>query len=132
MKKQTLNKFAMLERSMAAERGDFSLFALALREDVWDRWDVLVAAPWLKTGDMECLGYVASKLQDELTTPELISLSRIVILEKSYPVLAEFHDMVQVQHGLHEVGHCQVGEVALQRVYIFTSTPEPAPLAPAP
>jgi len=46
--KQILDKFVSLERDIASEKGEFSLFALFLREDAEDNWDLLASAPWLE------------------------------------------------------------------------------------
>ena len=39
--KQTIEKLASLERDIASEKGESSLFALFLREDANDTWDLL-------------------------------------------------------------------------------------------
>ena len=43
-------KFTELESSIAAENGPFAFFALFMREEVPDRWDLMVAAPWAGGG----------------------------------------------------------------------------------
>jgi hypothetical protein len=46
--KEFIDKYIELERSISYEKGDFSLFALFLREDAADIWDLVVAAPWIE------------------------------------------------------------------------------------
>ena len=41
---QMVEKLASVEREVSSEKGDFRLFALFLREDAQDRWDLLVSA----------------------------------------------------------------------------------------
>ena len=36
--------FTKLEAEVATEKGDFELFALFLREDISDRWDLMISA----------------------------------------------------------------------------------------
>jgi hypothetical protein len=43
--KELLGKFVELEQRLSQERGEFSLFALFLREDASDKWDLVVSAP---------------------------------------------------------------------------------------
>ena len=48
MKKQLVKKFVSLERDVSAEKGGFSLFGLFHREEAsFDKWDLVIAAPWL-------------------------------------------------------------------------------------
>jgi hypothetical protein len=47
--KQMIEKLASLERDVASEKGEFSLFGLFLREDAEGKWDLLASAPWLET-----------------------------------------------------------------------------------
>ena len=46
-------RFGSLEAEIAQKKGDFSLFALFLREDAPDRWDLLVSAPWASSNKQE-------------------------------------------------------------------------------
>lgn len=38
-------RFAQLESELSKEKGEFVFFALFMREDVPDRWDLIVSAP---------------------------------------------------------------------------------------
>jgi len=48
--KELVEKPRKLEAEIAAEKGPFLLFALFLRQDAADRWDLVVAAPWIEAG----------------------------------------------------------------------------------
>lgn len=37
-----------IEKSLSAEKGAFSLFALFLREDAAGKWDLVISAPWVE------------------------------------------------------------------------------------
>ncbi len=130
--KQMIEKLAALEQHIATEKGEFSLFALLLREDAEDKWDLLVAAPWLETDKKEGLAYLVDKLRPQLTAQELLSLSRIVLLEKGNPVLEALHRMIQVQHGMGEVRDGIVFGVPIKHAYLITSAPENPGMAAAP
>ena len=45
--KEVLNKLMSIEKESSAERGDYNLFALFLREDSSNKWDILVSADWI-------------------------------------------------------------------------------------
>jgi hypothetical protein len=133
--KQIIEKLASLERDIASEKGEFSLFALFLREDTDDKWDLLASAPWLDANKRESLDYIVNQLRARLDTRELLSLSMIVLLEKDNPVLEAIHQEIKVRHGIAEVMDSVFYGVAIKHAYIITSerdnsvrnrTPQPA------
>jgi len=77
---QLVEKLASLERAISSEKGDFSLFALFLREDSYDRWDLLVSSPWIEINEKKGLEYLVMRINSTFKPHELLSLSRIVIL----------------------------------------------------
>ena len=133
--KQIIEKLTSLERNIASEKGEFSLFALCLREDAEDKWDLLASAPWLDANKRESLEYLVNQLRSRLDTQELLSLSMIVLLEKDNPVLEAIHKEVRVRHGMAEVRDSIFFGVPIKHAYIITSerdhsarnrTPQPA------
>ena len=125
--KQTIKKLASLERGIASEKGEFSLFALFLREDADDKWDLLASAPWLEADKRESFEYLVNQLRSRLDTQELLSLSRIVLLEKSNPVLEAILKAIKVRHGMAEVKDSISFGVPIKYAYIITSTREHSP-----
>ena len=133
--KQIIEKLASLERDIASEKGEFSLFALFLREDADDKWDLLASAPWLDANKRESLDYIVNQLRSRLDTQELLSLSMVVLLEKGNPVLEAIHKEIKVRHSMAEVKDSIFFGVPIKRAYIITSerdnsarnrTPQPA------
>jgi hypothetical protein len=122
--KQLLEKLVSLERDIASAKGEFSLFALLLREDVGDQWDFLVAASWLEADNRESLEYLANQLRSRLSTQELLSLSMIVVLEENNPVLNAIHKEVQIRHGIAEVRDSIAFGMPIKHAYIITSASE--------
>jgi len=81
------------------------------------------------------LEYLVNQLRSRLDTQDLLSLSRIVLLEKSNPVLDAIHKAIQVRHGMAEVRDSISFGVPIKHAYIITSerekstrnqTPQPA------
>lgn len=122
--KQLLEKLVSLERDIASAKGEFSLFALLLREDMSDQWDFLAAAPWLEADNRESLEYLANQLRSRLSTQELLSLSMIVVLEENNPVLNAIHKEVQIRHGIAEVRDSIAFGMPIKHAYIITSASE--------
>jgi len=124
MKEETLEKLALLEREVSDEKGDFSLFGLFLREDAQDedKWDLLVAAFWLDADKKESLAYLAKEIQKRLEPDELLSISRIVVLERGNPILEAIHRAVNVKHGKVEVKDSNFSGVQITQACISTSS----------
>jgi len=79
--KQLIEKLKSMAKEIVKERGEISLFALFLREDAGNRWDLVIAAPSLNTEGVEDIKYIADKLKHYLDVSKLLTISRIVILD---------------------------------------------------
>lgn len=66
-------KLGRLEAKVSAQKGPFALFALFMREDVPDRWDLVISAPW-----------ISDKSEASLWHPRL---SAVVSLTNSGPTM---------------------------------------------
>ena len=88
---------------------------------------LLASAPWLETDKRESLEYLVNQVRARLDTQELLSLSRIVLLEEDNPVLEAVHKEVKVRHGIVEVRDSISFGVPIKHAYIITSEREPSP-----
>jgi hypothetical protein len=125
--KQIIEKLSSLESDIASKKGEFSLFALFLREDADNKWDLLASAPWLEANNRESLDYLVNQLRSRLDTQELLSLSMIVLLEKGNPVLEAICKAIKVRHGMVEVRDSISFGVPIKYAYIITSERENSP-----
>ena len=107
---ELFEKLEFLEKDIAHEKGDFSLFGLFLREDARDRWDLIVAAPWIDADNMENLSYIANKVKTFLKDRELLLISRIVLLDLNDPIVQTINKNWRVQRG---------GSIGLNNPQIF-------------
>jgi hypothetical protein len=124
MKKEIQEKLVLMEREVSAEKGDFSLFGLFLRENSQDedKWDLLVAAPWLEADKRKGLAYLAKEIQKRLEPEEILSISRIVVLEKGNPNLKNIHKAVNVKHGKVEFKDSNLFGLQITHAFISTSS----------
>jgi hypothetical protein len=124
MKKETREKLALLEREVSDEKGEFSLFGLFLREDAQDedKWDLLVSALWLDDDKKEGLTYLAKEIQERLEPDEILTISRIVVLERGDPILEAIHKAVNVKHGEVEVKDSNFSGIQITQACISTSS----------
>jgi hypothetical protein len=123
---QIAENFASLEREMAQRRGDFVLFALFLREDVPDRWDLVVAAPWIGEHKDDAVAYIVQEIQSRLSPQDLVQLSRIVVVDPSDPAVDALVRSIRVEHGRVEVRDSVFFGVPVKHALIVTAQPRRA------
>jgi hypothetical protein len=121
-----LEKLAALELTMSSTRGPFEFFGVLLRENSPEKWDLIVAAPWLDPNQRESYQAIADALQAALTRDEFLEFSRIVILEKGNPLLKDLFAMTSCEHGLFELRDLTLSGISIRIIYILTSLRRPA------
>ena len=119
--KEIAEKLKAIEQRMAEEKGQFDLFALFLREDSPNRWDLVVSSDWINEGKKQALQYIAKNVQETLSKDELLNLSRITIIDQHSPALEAFHKAVRVEHGMTEVKDGNFFGLQIKQAYIITS-----------
>lgn len=97
--KETLDKLKAVVKVLEKEHGHFSLFALFLREDSIEKWDIVVSASWLRSSEMSAYKTVVSQIQATLSPSELIQFSRVVILDDVDPVVSFLQNACPVTNG---------------------------------
>ena|SRR5438552_405964 len=114
------DKLREVERDVANEKGGLNLFAVLEREDLADRWDLVVSAPWAKE-DETTLRYLTSALKRHLENVDMTVLSRIVVLPATEnPVLA-LNESFNVEHGNVELSEPARFGLPVKHGYIITS-----------
>ena len=122
--KVVVEKLLKVERQIAGERGPFSLFALFLREDAQDKWDLVASAPWLEKNKQEAFAFLADQIRSSLAPDELLTLSRIVLVEHNDPALDAIHNALKAEHGIIEVKDSSFFGLDIKHAYIITSQKE--------
>ncbi len=122
--KVILEKLKSVLHKLEKEQGRILVFALFLREDSPARWDLVVAAPWLDSGDVESYKIVATKVQHLLNSDEIIQLSRVVILDADDSVVSFLQDAYNMPNGtFKEIENCdplsQRFNFTIRRAYLL-------------
>ncbi len=113
-------KLGRLEAKVAATKGPFALFAIFMREDVPDRWDLVVSAPWVSDkGD--ALTYLLESIKEDLGAEELTNLSRIVFVDPNEIAVQNLNRAINVEHGSVEVKDSNFFGLPIKHAYIITS-----------
>jgi hypothetical protein len=119
--KELLPRFVELEKTLSDERGGFAVFALFLREDAVDKWDLIIAAPWIEEDRKEALSYITRKVQAAFTADELSLISRIVLIDLANPSVEAVNQAVAIRHGQAEVRDSNFFGLQIKHAYIITS-----------
>lgn len=119
--KSVAEKLVQIEKNMTEEKGPFVLFALFLREDAPDLWDLLVSASWISLKKEESLKYIAEKTGKGLTPEEILKLSRIVVIEEDNPALDALLRAINVEHGMAEIQDSNFFGLQIKHAYLITS-----------
>lgn len=119
--KEVLEKLRKVETELSTERGSFNLFALFLREDAPDVWDLVVAAPWTSANRFGVVQEIAAKVQANLDPNELTKLSRIVVFEQNNPALAAVQRALHVEHGRAEIRDSNLFGLQIKHAFVITS-----------
>jgi hypothetical protein len=120
--KELLDRFVGIERALSEENGEFALFALLLREDAADKWDLVVAAPWIEADRKAALSLVTGRIQGAFTPKELSLLSRVVLIDLANPAVGAMNQAVRVQHGpAAEILNSNFFGLQIKHAYIITS-----------
>jgi hypothetical protein len=119
--KEIIIKFIEIERITSAEKGVYDLFALFLREDSSNKWDIVVAANWIGKNKEDALNYLGKKIQMTFTPAELLLISRIVIIEESNPELPALQQAISIEHGSAEVKDSNFFGLQIKHAYLITS-----------
>ena len=85
-----------VERSVSEEKGPFALFALFLREEAPDKWDLVVSAPWIEEGKGSALKLISERVKTSLTASDLPTISRIVVADPSDPAVDAINRAIRI------------------------------------
>jgi hypothetical protein len=120
-------KFTELEASIAAEKGPFAFFALFMREEVPDRWDLIVSAPWVSSDKQSAVAFFIAQIKTRLGAQALTHLSRIIVIDSENAAVQELNRTIQTLHGSIEVRDRYFFGLPVKHAYIITSQRPPAP-----
>ena len=120
MQEVTLEKFGNIEKRLSAARGPFRLFGLFLRVDSPERWDLLVAAPWLNKNPEDGLKQVVKEMKGDLNPEEMSSVSRVVVLKTTDEALNSLPESDSLTNTIED---CRFGRVFIRKAHILSRIP---------
>jgi hypothetical protein len=141
--------FLAAANEIAAERGQFAMFVLVLREAMAGvmstsasdssapmRWDVLLSAPWLAADRRAPLEYVAAKIEKHGGKAALRSIARLNAVPTSHPLVKRVQEELREPRqfeapagilstgGIHLIDPSLIGP-GVTRAIVVTATRNP-------
>lgn len=122
--KEQIKKLQKVEKNLSDSKGKFELFALFLREESPDKWDLLISADWARANKKDSIQITIDEIRKELSNQEFLKLSRIIVLDKNDAALKAIHQAVSVEHGLAELSDNNFLGLSIKHAYLITSQRE--------
>ena len=126
--RRLLKNLAIVEQDLSEEYGSLSLFGVCQRENnIWYAWDLIISAPWLTPNVKPSDDLIFDALQRRLGKDEMFALDAVPMFDPDDPRILEIQDEYEVEHGLIDLGSCQLFDMDMERVYIITAKRQPVP-----
>jgi hypothetical protein len=123
--KDVADKLRALEMRLAADKGEFDFFALFLREDVENKWDLLVSAPWLEADRTGGMQFLLNQVRSQLEPDELLLLSRVILVEDWDPtygaVTQAIRQAMTIRHAPVHVVNSTFNGLLVKDAYVIMS-----------
>lgn len=124
--REYIEKIKEVEINLSKELGEFNLFGLLEREDIIDKWDILVSLTLTKDKNHnKQKNAIIKKLHEELikNLPNSIffKFSRIVFLEPNNPFVQNINMLASVQHSDMEIKDSTINNLRIKHAYIISS-----------
>ena len=123
--KTAIEALLEIERALSKEKGPFTLFALFLRAEALEKWDLVVSAPWIEKDKRSALKLLSDRVQASLSISDLLSISRIVLADPSDPAVDAINRSVRVEHSTVEVKDSTFFGQQIRHAHIFASKRQP-------
>jgi hypothetical protein len=94
-----IDKLKDVIETLENENGPLLICGLFLREEPLEEWDLVIAASWLNTQEVQSYKTISSKLQEFLSDSELFQVARIVILNQDDPVVSYLQGLETITNG---------------------------------
>lgn len=115
------HKLLRVALDITDEKGEFGLFGLFLREGAPGTWDLVISAPWLDANKKAGIEHVAKKLKARLSAEELLSLSRIVVIETEHEGVRAIRTSVAVRGTIAHLENTVLFGLPMEEAYIIIS-----------
>ncbi len=116
-----VEKLASIEKMLSVQNGSFWLFALLERAESPEKWDLVVAAPWLQEESRKSLDDIIELIGNKLAETELLQISRIIVLNPENPIVQYLTSAFSHEHSFNHVENTIINGMEISRAIIITS-----------
>jgi hypothetical protein len=110
-----------VERSISAEKGPFALFALFLREEAPEKWDLVISAPWIEENKGPALKLISERIKTSVAPSDLPIISRIVVADPADPAVDAINRAISTEHSAMEIRDSTFFGHRMKHAHIFAS-----------
>jgi hypothetical protein len=111
-----------VRRRMVADKGEFALFAMFLRENAQDVWDLVASAPWTDPADVESYQTFYRYLGKVLSVEEFKGIARVVILNISDPYVRDFCEQHENRERFVPIRNFSFGKLQVLIGYVLAAS----------
>lgn len=104
---------------IAAQKGDFTLFALFRRADAPGTWDLIVSAPWLESGKLKALGELVDLLAKSIGRESLSQFSRVETVPSDNRTVKFILDSIPVDDGERRIQSTDLFDLQIEEAIIL-------------
>ncbi len=108
-------------REIAANRGNFTLFALLMRADGPGTWDLVVSAPWLESGKLRATSEFVRLLAQSIGEESLQQFSRVLALNSADAPLKFILENIPVEDGEIRIENTDLLGMQIEEAIILRS-----------
>ncbi|RKZ45574.1 MAG: hypothetical protein DRR16_28175 [Candidatus Parabeggiatoa sp. nov. 3] len=119
---ELIQKMLKIEKYLVRQKGDFQLFALFLREGSPGKWDVLVSAKWIDADKQQALKIITEQLTTQLNKDELISLSRVVVINKDNEEIPAINQLISEKNQVTEIYEKHFFGLDIKQAFLIPSS----------
>jgi len=119
---ELIQKMVKIEKYFVRQKGDFQLFALFLRDGSPGKWDVLVSAGWIDADKQQALKIITEQLTTKLNKDELMSLSRVVVINKDNETIPAINQLISVKHQVTEIYDKNFFGLDIKQAFLISSS----------
>jgi hypothetical protein len=122
-----------LRRAMhqiASQKGDFTLFALFRRANGLGRWDLVVSAPWLESGNLKVRGKLVDLLAKSIGRKSLVEFARVEPIPSNNPTVKFILANIPVDDGERRIQSTDLFDLQIEEAIILRAK-RPVPKKPA-
>ena len=122
-----VTKCRTIYKQIKKEKGDFYLFMILKKDEITDKWSVVVSAPWFNgRNQKECFEYVARKITKNLSKDEITTIARVGLFLPNEHLIMLVNGAVKIENCDAPVKfeNTQMNGFKIHEAYIYESIPQ--------